>query len=174
MNTLHPQRGFTIVETLVAITILMIAIAGPLSIASKGLTAAVTSRDQMVATYLAQESLEVVKNVRDNNVLTGASWINNMSSCTGGNKCDADYLDSSIKTGLSTYPLKVTSSNTYSHDSSGTATGFSRYFFLSQSGGSTSCLSTDAQCLVTVSVSWNEGIVPYQVLLSTEILNASR
>jgi Tfp pilus assembly protein PilV len=58
LKSLKNNSGFTIVETLVAITILMIAIAGPLTIAQKGLTASTYARDQMIASFLAQDGLE--------------------------------------------------------------------------------------------------------------------
>lgn len=56
------NKGFTIIETLVAITILMIAVAGPLTIAQKSLMASIYARDQIVASYLAQEVMEEYKN----------------------------------------------------------------------------------------------------------------
>ncbi len=59
------QKGFTLVETLIAISILMIAIASPINLAQKALSSAVLSRDQMTASFLAQDGLEAVKNLRD-------------------------------------------------------------------------------------------------------------
>ena len=49
IHTASSQKGFTIIETLIAITVLMIAVAGPLSVASKGLLSAQISKDQMIA-----------------------------------------------------------------------------------------------------------------------------
>lgn len=51
---------------MVAISILMLAILGPLSIASTGLRNAIFARDQITAYYLAQEGIEYVRYVRDN------------------------------------------------------------------------------------------------------------
>jgi Tfp pilus assembly protein PilV len=62
INKNKNQKGFTIVETLVAVTILMISIAGPLTVANKGLLAAINAKDQMIASYLAQDAMEYVKN----------------------------------------------------------------------------------------------------------------
>ena len=63
---LSKNKGFTLVETMVAISILMLAILGPLSIASTSLRNVVLARDQITAYYLAQEGIEYVRYVRDN------------------------------------------------------------------------------------------------------------
>jgi type II secretory pathway pseudopilin PulG len=57
--------AFTLVETLVAVTVLLLSIAAPLSIAAKALFSAYYSRDQITAYYLAEEAIEYVKNSRD-------------------------------------------------------------------------------------------------------------
>ena len=61
-------RGFTLVETLVAIAILMIAVSGPLVVANKGLISALYSKDQAMATFLAQEGMELVRNEKDSRI----------------------------------------------------------------------------------------------------------
>jgi len=58
-------KAFTLIEALVAISILMIAIASPMTLAQKGLSTAVLSKDQMIASFLAQDVIEAVKNIRD-------------------------------------------------------------------------------------------------------------
>jgi len=64
-----PIRGFTLIESLVAITILSLSVAGPLVTASRALVAAETARDQLTASYLAQEGIEYVRAMRDNEYL---------------------------------------------------------------------------------------------------------
>lgn len=61
--------GFTLVETLVAVTLLTIAIAAPISLTSKSLATAYYARDQITAFHLAQEGIEAVRHVRDQNIL---------------------------------------------------------------------------------------------------------
>jgi prepilin-type N-terminal cleavage/methylation domain-containing protein len=83
------KRGFTIIETLVAITILMISIAGPLTIANQAITSAVTAKNQMIATGLAQEALEYINNIKDNNLVTGqTNWLHSINDFPSANGCD--------------------------------------------------------------------------------------
>jgi prepilin-type N-terminal cleavage/methylation domain-containing protein len=70
------NAGFTLVETLVAIAILMIAIAGPLTVAEKGLSAAIYARDKLIGSYLAQDGMEAIKNIVDTNEIYIGSTAN--------------------------------------------------------------------------------------------------
>ena len=63
------QRGFTLMETLVAISILLIAVVGPMSTIGGSLSSIFIARDQMIAINFAQEGIEVVRQVRDSNML---------------------------------------------------------------------------------------------------------
>lgn len=63
------SKGFTLIETLVAVSLLVIAIAGPMSLAAQSLSSAFYARDQMTAFHLAQEAIEAVRFVRDSNML---------------------------------------------------------------------------------------------------------
>lgn len=88
------ERAFTLVESMVAISILSLAVTGPLLIAQKGLGSAIYARDQITAFYLAQEAVEYVRNVRDSNRITdSADWLAHLSECRGGKSCviDAGY-----------------------------------------------------------------------------------
>lgn len=63
--SMKSYNGFTLIEALIAITILTFAVAGPLSTASRALVAAEIARDQVTASYLAQEGIEYVRAMRD-------------------------------------------------------------------------------------------------------------
>lgn len=65
----RPLTGFTLTETMIAISILAFAIAGPLFTADRAIVAAQTARDQLIASYLAQEGIEYVRAIRDNSYL---------------------------------------------------------------------------------------------------------
>lgn len=64
-NNLQKQKGFTLLETLVAIFILTLSITGPVYIASLAFRNTIDSRDNISAQYLAEEVIEVFKNNRD-------------------------------------------------------------------------------------------------------------
>lgn len=59
------QSGFSLVETLVAITILVFAVTAPIVIVTRGAQGSRFSSEQVVATFLAQEGLELAQKVRD-------------------------------------------------------------------------------------------------------------
>ncbi len=63
------QRGFTLVETMVAISILLITVVAPMSTIGGSLSQISTVRDQMIAVNLAQEGIEVARQVRDSTSL---------------------------------------------------------------------------------------------------------
>ena len=75
MTNKLPTGGFTLIEMLVAVFLLTVAISGPLTISSKGLTVALVAKDQTTAFYLAQDAVEYVRSVRDTNTLKGRSWL---------------------------------------------------------------------------------------------------
>ena len=70
------EKGFSLVETLVAVSLLTIAITAPMALASKSLTSAYYARDQITAFYLAQEAIEAVRAVRDGQILQIAQSAN--------------------------------------------------------------------------------------------------
>lgn len=90
-------RGFTVVETLVAITVLAIAIAGPLSIAFQGLRSAELAKDQITASYLAQEGIEFIRAKRDENYLNGnpVTWASLFNTCNVAVDPDGCWVDMS-------------------------------------------------------------------------------
>lgn len=77
------KKGFTLLETLIAVTILSVSLAGPISIASQGLSSAFFAKEQITAFYLAQEAVEYVRSVRDENFLKGTSWLSGITNCVG-------------------------------------------------------------------------------------------
>lgn len=75
MNTLlqkNKKTGFTLIETMVAVTLLSISIVAPMTLVTRSLSSAYYARDQITAFNLAQDALEGVRAIRDGNVLNNA------------------------------------------------------------------------------------------------------
>jgi prepilin-type N-terminal cleavage/methylation domain-containing protein len=77
MNRVHNKnsKGFTLVETLVAIGILSMAIAPALYTAYQSIIAVNFARDQMTASYLAQDAMDYLIAKKNQNII----------ACTDGN-----------------------------------------------------------------------------------------
>jgi type II secretory pathway pseudopilin PulG len=73
-NTPQSQKGFTLVETLVAILILTMTVGALLSLAAGGFFSVRYARNQIVGDNLLQESLEYIRNSRDTAVAQGVLW----------------------------------------------------------------------------------------------------
>lgn len=90
----NAAAGFTLLETVVAVMILSYAIVGPFALAAQSLRVSRDARDELTATQLAVEAIEVAHSVRDNNsaddsTLTQANWMQNiLSNCA--NSCIVD------------------------------------------------------------------------------------
>lgn len=66
--------GFTLVETLTALFILALGILGALATITFSLNSALVVEDNLVASNLVQEGIEVVRNLRDRDWLAGNSF----------------------------------------------------------------------------------------------------
>ncbi len=69
MYQISTNKAFSLVEVLVAITILLLVMAGPMRVLTQSTSSTTFSSEQIVAYFLAQEGLELVQLGRDNLVL---------------------------------------------------------------------------------------------------------
>jgi Tfp pilus assembly protein PilV len=67
------RSGFSLGEVLLSVTVLLVGILVLITLMSKSVQSALYSRDVITATELAQEGVELVRNVRDNQFADGAS-----------------------------------------------------------------------------------------------------
>lgn len=87
----QPHKGFTLIETLFAILIFSAALISLMTIAGRGISATSSAREQISAHYLAQEGLEIVRNIRDTNFVNGASWDTGFTACVAPATCRVTY-----------------------------------------------------------------------------------
>ena len=94
-NKFKNDAGFTVLETLVAISVLILSLTAAFSVAQLGLSTSISSRDEVTAYFLAQEGIEIIRNQRDNNSLNSLPWLtaiagNSSDPCYFGNVCVVD------------------------------------------------------------------------------------
>ena len=117
-ENLKKIKGFTLVETLVAISILSLSIIATFTAVQNGIQSSTVAKDQTTAFYLAQEAMEYIKNIRDENALhtigTGVTvdWLTGLSDvpsdpCYFGKVCE---IDSPLKQVVSCGSAAVTTS----------------------------------------------------------------
>lgn len=83
--------GFTLVEALVAISILSLSILSSFTAVQNSLKNSSLSKDQITAFFLAQEAVEFIKNIRDENALktlggTPTNWLYGLAE-SGADPC---------------------------------------------------------------------------------------
>lgn len=170
------KKGFTLVETLVAIAVLLIVIVGPMGIAQKGIQNAYYANEQVTAVFLAQEAIEAVRMYRDNQALAAydeysnsvtprffdtSDWI--PSACSSSQECAYDKVGNNfgVCTDYNMCKLKQDTDGQYQHDT-GADSPFTRKVIFG--------LAVDGGVPVTVDVSWNSNILGSRhVILQTWI-----
>lgn len=66
---LSTERGFTLLETVVALAIITAAVVGPVVLITHGLLSFGFAKNKLIAINLAQEGLELARLIRENNIL---------------------------------------------------------------------------------------------------------
>lgn len=75
-KVIQSQAGYSLVEVLVAITVLLIALVGPLTIAHTGLKRSNFAKEQTQAVFLAQEGIEAMVKLREDDALNASTYKN--------------------------------------------------------------------------------------------------
>ena len=118
------NKGFTLIEVMTAIFILTVGVGGAFSLIYQTLSAVYTVRSELTASFLAQEGVEIIKNLRDNAWLesraaTSTSWLANLSEAGGDLKVDSsgflnyssgdqtNFMRNIVLTNVSTSTVKV-------------------------------------------------------------------
>lgn len=61
--------GFTLLETVVALSIIIAAVVGPVSLVTRGLVNFFSAKNKLITVNLAQEGIELVRLIRENNIM---------------------------------------------------------------------------------------------------------
>ena len=173
------EKGFTIIELVISIFILSIGIVGIFNALSIITILTSDSGDRLTATYLAQEGMEIVRNVRDTNWLntdtanasgsgTPYSWLDGLADstdvansrvkCDLVDPCEADYTSGSMSN--RTDYLDMDSNGFYCYPSScpsSPATKFKRKIIINETQDIHDTTNPPYHIIaVTVEVSWDK------------------
>lgn len=69
----------TFLELLVAVFVLIVGISGTVGLIQRTISSASMAASQLKAAYLAQEGIEVVRNIRDSSWVNNHTWLNNIN-----------------------------------------------------------------------------------------------
>lgn len=185
-------EGFTLVETLVAVSIFSLSILGLLVILSQGIAETNYAKKKMIAGYLAQEGIEYVRNMRDTYMLyydtaSSASGWNHFKTALSGASCDINngcYFDDSALD-FSAHSAQMTTITTlyacntstcpdlyynsfngsYNNIGSGVDSGYARQIRVAPVAGTTH------EIKVSSTVYWNQASGGYSVTFSEDLFD---
>ena len=89
------EKGFSLVEIMVAIAILSMTIISVITLQNQSLKTAIYAKEQVVASFLAEDAIEYVRNKIDENVLSGNGWLDGLNSYTTGSSVQISQAFSS-------------------------------------------------------------------------------
>lgn len=117
MNNNKKETGQILIESLIAITIGVVALVSYLTYLSETIASNRIMNERSVATYIAIEGIEVIKGMLDANYVEGRSWNNNLGSGTANFEVqynDTNSPSASLGSGAGTFsqrPLRFNSNN---------------------------------------------------------------
>lgn len=129
-------KGFLIAEVLIASFLLTVGLVAIMDVINSSLRYSLGSQDTIIAVLLAQEGVELVRNVRDNDLAAGRDGFTFFNA--NNKHCRISYgstaIDCLLGTGLEPrYTLKYIG-NFYQHNNT-SSERFSRYIYMQRTGG---------------------------------------
>jgi len=149
------KRGFSIGEVMLSAFILSVTLVMLVRAISNSIMYSLDSRNSIIASELAQEGAELVRNFRDNNWAAGKSSFDSTGfSHTSDENCIASYNSTKLNCNQGTSAFALKHNGRYYNQNSGDGTKFQRRIKVSLSG--------DEMTVYSI-VTWNGGIPPRDV-----------
>lgn len=146
------KNGFSLLEALVAISVLTVALLGVYNLVSLGVSKASFAKNQNIAFFLAQEGMEHISNKRITNVISGGggNWLNGFDACRTSDGCYIDAVNDSISQcpGGDCPKIKFDSNVGYNHTTGG-ETVFQRKILIA-------IIDASKEIKLTVEMKWQD------------------
>lgn len=139
------RAGFTLLETLVALFIIGITLSGIFSVIIYNLNNASYIKNSFVASGLAQEGIELIRNYRDNDWLANRAFGTSLSA---GTNWRVDWQSGALLPADTTAVLHKSAIGLYSYNAGDPATIFKRTIDIVK--------KSNDEYQVTVTVTWQE------------------
>ncbi|MFA5936775.1 MAG: prepilin-type N-terminal cleavage/methylation domain-containing protein [Candidatus Paceibacterota bacterium] len=169
--------GFTLVETLVAVSIFSVSVIALMSFLATNISNTGYAKNKIIAAYLAQEGIEYIRNMRDTYVLyptNNGGWTSfkaKISPCTSSNGCGYDKSIAETSPGSIFQCSEHASRCKLYKDDHG---GYGRDTTEDDSGF-TSVISQEIigpeEIKIYVTVSWEQGTMTYDITLAEDLFN---
>ncbi len=169
-------RGFSFIESMIATFIVLVGMMAVLQLMSKNIRSTFENRKQTKAVFLAQEGIELIRNIRDNN------WAQNSKNPShtfdspfpndSKTNCRIDVaLPSSISCSNGSFLLKYDSGSEIYNYSSGLDTSFRRKIeikYLKIDGSSASDSTGADEAEISSAVIWGRNTFPVPCVVSQQ------
>lgn len=149
------DSGFTLLELMTVVFVVAIGLLAVYAVSSNIIVYTNLSLSRLTASYLAQEGIEIVRNIRDTNWLETSDWTSGLAV----GDWEADYNDGSLSNNLNRY-LNIESASGFYGYGAGTQTKFKRKI----------TITPDGEALkVSVLVQWQERGKSYEVTVQENL-----
>jgi len=161
------------IETIVALAVLLTAITGTITLFMQRLQVTGIGRETITAFYLAQEPIEYIRRVRDENrlalIVNGEvrDWLLGIrASCVGPGGCITDTANDSVASCGAICPQLLLSADGIYNYVGGVPSGFTRTTTVSET-----VIGARREAQINVLVSWTRGSLSRSFQLRETILN---
>ena len=165
-NNNNKKSAFSLLETIVVLAVVTIGLLSIMTLMTNSLKAQTLNRNTLVAYNLAQEGLELIRNVRDTNWRSGLTWNQGFVGTPAGLNYKVDYLHFTpmAVNDISEARLQIASSTAYYlHDENSSNSVFSRLITVK------AATTTAPSSSVTALIEWNEQGQKRHFELTTEL-----
>lgn len=89
MKIKEKTKGFTLLEMLISLLVIVVGVLGVFTAVARFSQNTQQEKENLIASYLCQEGIEIIKNIRDTNWVANSAWDNGLTACSAG--CEVDY-----------------------------------------------------------------------------------